>query len=98
MKIKISLLSKTVIVAVLLSFICLSPTQEKPQVIAVAQAQVSNQAVVDYLTANYYKIITLEQVRGSEDWVAHTVFLTHDLITTVYVKGDQIIGHGDVAF
>ncbi len=65
------------------------------KIVSEARADVSGKQVYMYLTDLGYQVLQLRQVQGSEDWQAYTYINGNYYLTTVYVKGDQIIDHED---
>jgi hypothetical protein len=61
-----------------------------------AKAAVTEEAVVRYLEENGYTVLSLARVEGSDNWRANTIKNGEYLITTVYVRGDQVITCEDV--
>lgn len=62
-----------------------------------AKAAVSQQQVIQYLTAKGYTVITMAPYKGTADWIGHTILNGRDYMTHVYVTDNQIVGNEDVA-
>ena len=61
-----------------------------------AKAAVTGDQVNDYLVGLGYEVLDMKEKAGSEDWECHTYRNGVYYLTTVHVRGSEIIDHTDV--